>query len=84
MGGGITYNIIMRGWFIYNFDSNLTSFINEYSKYKDIYPNGYIQVSNYINHSKVRLKKQRLKLIGTLTSIRNNMVKDSNKRVRKR
>lgn len=84
MGGGITDNRIMRGWFIYNLDSNLTSFINEYSKYKDIYPNGYIQVSNYINHSKVSLRKQRLELIGTLTSVRKNMVKDSNKRVRKR
>ena len=57
------------GWLFYNVYDNVTKFYKEYSKYKDIYPIAFLNVTDYINKSRIRLNKARMGLIDTLDVI---------------
>lgn len=51
----------------------LSKFIEEMSKYKDIYPNAYHKVSEYLNHNKTHLKKERQDLLNLLKNLRTEL-----------
>lgn len=72
----------VKNWLTKNMYVDLQKFIEEYSRYKETYPNAYQKVSMKVNNSRARTIKSRLLLLEQLKQIRNCLVEEGSPKVK--
>lgn len=68
---------VVRTWFVNNLSDSLEDFIEACLVYQTEYPNAYQKITAFINHSKVRTRKERILLTETLKEILSQVINSS-------